>query len=61
MQKNEAIATKPETEQTEGGSFSLLIGKTTYTIGVHFSQTSKETLEDKVKRLIQNDVKAGNF
>ena len=31
------------------------IGNTTYNVVVHFSETSKETLEDKVKRLIQND------
>lgn len=33
----------------------------TYVIGLHFSKTSRETLEDKVKRLIQRDVKDGNF
>ncbi|MBQ9347373.1 MAG: transposon-encoded TnpW family protein, partial [Oscillibacter sp.] len=26
------------------------IGKTTYRVWAHFSQTSKETLEDKIKR-----------
>ena len=28
------------------------IGKTTYMVGIHFSQTSKETMDDKVLRLI---------
>ena len=31
------------------------IGNTWYTVTVHFSTTSKEVLEDKIKRLIKND------
>ena len=34
------------------------IGTTTYKVNVHFSTTSKETLDDKIMRLIQNDVAA---
>jgi hypothetical protein len=34
------------------------IGNTTYKINVHFSTTSKETMDDKIMRLIQNDVAA---
>lgn len=30
-------------------------------IGVHFSAESKDTLEDKMKRLMRDDVKADNF
>ena len=33
----------------------------TYIIGVHFSTESKDTLEDKMKRLMRDDVKAANF
>ena len=33
------------------------IGKTTYTVGIHFSRTSKETMDDKVLRLIRNDIR----
>ena len=32
------------------------IGKTTYKVFVHFSETSKETMEDKIKRLLRNEV-----
>jgi hypothetical protein len=32
------------------------IGNTTYKVNVHFSTTSKETMDDKIMRLIQNDV-----
>ncbi|MGY3666027.1 MAG: transposon-encoded TnpW family protein [Roseburia sp. 1XD42-69] len=31
------------------------IGKTTYCVKIHFSETSKETMSDKIKRLILND------
>ena len=29
------------------------IGKSTYIVRVHFSQTAKDTMEDKIKRLIR--------
>ena len=31
------------------------IGNTTYQVKIHFSTTSKETMSDKIKRLIIND------
>ena len=31
------------------------IGKTTYKVRIHFSNTSTETMSDKIKRLILND------
>ena len=32
------------------------IGKTTYIVRVHFSETAKETMEDKIKRLLREEV-----
>ena len=32
------------------------IGSTTYKVKVHFSDNEKETMEDKIMRLIHNDV-----
>jgi len=32
------------------------LGRTTFEVYVHFSETSKETLTDKVMRLIRNDI-----
>ena len=46
---------------TPAGTFNMRIGNTTYVIGVHFSKTSKDTLEDKMKRLMRDEVKAANF
>ena len=34
------------------------LGNTTYEVFIHFSQTSKETLTDKVVRLIRNELGA---
>ena len=31
------------------------IGSTTYTVAVHFSETSKETMDDKIVRLIKRE------
>ncbi len=33
------------------------IGKMTYIVRVHFSTTSKETFEDKVKRMLHEEVR----
>jgi len=32
------------------------IGSTTYKVSVHFSETSKETMEDKLLRLMEREV-----
>ena len=43
----------PETEQPD---FVKRIGKTTYKVNVHFSKTSKETMSDKIIRMLRNEV-----
>jgi hypothetical protein len=42
-------------QETAQPDFVKRIGKTTYAVKVHFSETSKETLADKVLRLIRNE------
>jgi len=37
--------------------FSKRIGSTTYMVAVHFSQSCKETMQDKVSRLIESEVR----
>ena len=49
------------TRATPAGTFSMKIESITYVVGIHFSQTAKDTLEDKMKRLILDDVKTANF
>jgi len=59
-EEQELLSQKPETESTAAEcppdrSFKLRIGGTTYIVGMHYSKTSHETLEDKVKHLIERD------
>lgn len=37
--------------------FKKTIGQTTYVVDVHFSKTSKETLTDKIKRMLLEEVR----
>ena len=32
------------------------IGKTTYRVMIHFSITSRETMSDKIKRMLRNEI-----
>ena len=43
------------------GTFNVRMGNTTYLVSVHFSKESRDTLEDKMKRLMRDDVKTDNF
>ncbi len=57
----QTTATAKSTRPNPAGSFVMRMGNTTYVIGVHFSKESKDTLEDKMKRLMRDDVKTENF
>ena len=57
-QNNKAVQTP---KANPAGSFNLRMGNTTYLVSVHFSKESRDTLEDKMKRLMRDDVKADNF
>ena len=37
--------------------FRKVIGNTTYVVRVHFSETSRETLKDKIKRLVREEAR----
>ena len=41
--------------ETKGIFLTRHIGKTTYKVRVHLSETANETMEDKILRLIRND------
>lgn len=49
------------TRATPAGTFSVKIENTAYVVGVHFCRTAKDTLEDKMMRLMPNEVKTANF
>ena len=59
MNQNTSTAKTPKV--APAGIFNMRMGNTTYVIGVHFSKTSRDTLEDKMKRLMRDDVKTANF
>ena len=48
---NTAAETKPP-------DFVKRIGKTTYKVNVYFSTTSKETMSDKIIRMLRNEVQS---
>lgn len=33
------------------------IGRTTYIVRIHFSETSTETMNDKIKRMLKNEIR----
>ena len=49
------------TVNSDAPQVSLKLGNTTYEGYIHFSQTSKETLTDKVMRLIRNEMKSAGI
>ncbi len=55
-----AIRAMPESAP-ETSRLIMKSGNKTFIIGLHFSETSKDTLEDKMKKLIIKDVEDGNF
>lgn len=55
------ITTEKKQKAEPAGRFEMRHGNTTYCIGVHFSKNSKDSVTDKVKKLMKNEVKAGTF
>lgn len=51
----------PIEPKTQSRGLALRLGNTTYELDLHFSETSKLTLEDKIKKLIRRDIKNGEF
>ena len=46
----------PAPDTTRPPDLVKTIGKTTYRVRVHFSETSRETMSDKIKRMLRNEV-----
>lgn len=55
MQENTKTVTKT-TAAPKPQTVKRKIGKTTYELSLHFSQTSTEHMSDKVMRLLENDL-----
>ena len=53
---NNLATTSPlNAKEMEQPAIVKKIGNTTYQVKIHFSTTSKESMSDKIKRLIIND------
>jgi len=50
------IAATKGLQKAEQPDLVKKIDKTTYIVKVHFSETSKETMSDKIKRMLRNEV-----
>jgi hypothetical protein len=54
---NAADSTAPLTlQEDERPALVKKIGKTTYRVTIHFSTTSRETMNDKIKRMLRNEI-----
>lgn len=59
MTKNTEKQTVPlQLKALEAGTFTKRIGHTVYHVGVHFSNKSSETAQDKILRLVKNEASA---
>lgn len=54
---SDALTVQDTTAQDNPPALIKKIGKMTYIVRVHFSTTSKETFEDKVKRMLREEVR----
>jgi hypothetical protein len=43
-------------QRDERSALVKKIGKTTYRMTIHFSATSRETMSDKIKRMLRNEI-----
>lgn len=56
MNESSKVTSTPDRKaQSRPVTILKRIGSTTYEVSVHFSQTSKETVNDKIARLIKNE------
>lgn len=43
-------------QRNECSALVKKIGKTTYRVTIHFSATNRETMSDKIKRMLRNEI-----
>ena len=62
INQNEGQTKKAEVSETIAApTMRRTIGRTTYIVTAHFSETSKETMSDKICRMIRKDIENGNY
>ncbi|XID93759.1 transposon-encoded TnpW family protein [Paenibacillaceae bacterium WGS1546] len=55
-EKRNPDAMPPLPDLPAARKISCKIGSTTYDVAIHFSKTSKENMNDKILRLVRNDL-----
>lgn len=52
QKKGEMIMEKMMNTKTEGNTFTKKIGKTVYVVRYHFNENAKETMQEKINRML---------
>jgi len=47
--------------KTEGNTFTKKIGQTTYVVRFHYSEDAKETMQEKINRMLVNEASRPEF
>lgn len=50
------VSTDTPKQENDRPALVKKIGKTTYRVHIHFSTTSTETMSDKIKRMLKNEI-----
>ncbi|MDD3339506.1 MAG: transposon-encoded TnpW family protein [Lachnospiraceae bacterium] len=50
------ISTDATQQENDRPALVKKIGRTTYRVHIHFSTTSTETMSDKIKRMLKNEI-----
>ena len=61
IEKETVAVEENKTGSPESSMLNMKCGNTTFLIGIHFSKTSDQTLDDKIRKMIIRDVEDGNF
>jgi len=59
VKRNSMAGTQGDAAHAEPINLTKRIGSTNYRVTIHFSKTSRETMNDKIICLIKNDVAVG--
>ena len=57
----EKTGTELGNEETVSPVMKVNVDKSTYLVRVHFKENGEETMEQKIERLIRNDLKSGKY
>lgn len=55
------MSEKKTEKKSPGTSVTKIIDGVPYEVVIHFSENTKETMSDKIKRMMKKDVENGNY